>query len=59
MSLTDTEELHKKLYKRLALLSYKELAELKISGQNAVKIKNGRPCVFYAKTFARLRHLVE
>jgi hypothetical protein len=59
MTPKEKEALEKRICKYLALLSYVELAELKISGQSAMKIKKGEPVHFYSKTIARLRKLVE
>ena len=53
------EILEKKICKYLSGFTHQELREMKINGQQAVKIKHGEIVHFYAKTLARLRKLVE
>lgn len=55
----NNEELDKKICKYLFNLTYTELHELKLNGQQIVKIKKGEPVKFYSKTRERLRKLVE
>jgi hypothetical protein len=59
MTPTEKQNLEKKICKHLSTLSYAELKELGINGQQTVKIMNGETVRFYAKTLARLRGLVE
>lgn len=59
MNIKEHERISEKLCKYLRNLTWIKLRELKINGQQAIKIKNGQPVRFYPKTIARLRHLVE
>lgn len=52
------EAMEKKICRYLSNLTFKELKELKINGQQMVKIKAGDTVRFYAKTFERLKKLV-
>lgn len=51
--------MEKKICKYLSNLTFKELKELNINGQQMVKIKAGEIVRFYTKTFDRLKKLVE
>ena len=54
----EVDRVTKKLCRYLAGLSWVELRELKISGQQQKKIKDGKTVRFYKKSFERLRKLV-
>jgi len=58
MNIDEVKVLEKKICKYLALLSFADLTELKISGQQQIKIKKGEVVHFYAKTRERLAKLV-
>ena len=55
----EKKDLEGKICKYLSRLTFPELAELKINGQHASRIKRGEVVSFYAKTIERLRHFVE
>ena len=59
MNVDEKKALEKKICKHLALLSFDELKELGINGQQSSKIKRGEVVKFYTKTLERLRKLVE
>jgi len=59
MTEEQNDKLHALLNKKLSIMSYKELADLKVNGQQAVKIKAGKPVKFYLKTLLRLCTLVK
>jgi len=51
------EEVMQKICDALAILTWRELAELGVNAQQAQKIKRGEKVRFYGKTFKRLRSL--
>ena len=58
MAITEKEKLKNKILKHLERMTYSELAELGINGQQQQKILKRQPVRMFDKTIERLKGLV-